>query len=58
MQDRIRAAQRQALEAREKALLSGDTRLKAEWLKVAQIWESLIREYREFELLQGSQPRH
>lgn len=48
MQDRVQGILRQAVEAREKALLTGDNRLKGEWLKVAQMWESLAAEYKEF----------
>lgn len=49
MQNRIQEALRQAVEAREKALMAGDGRLKAEWLKVAEMWEAVASAYREHE---------
>lgn len=49
MQNRVEEALRQAVEAREKALMAGDSRLKAEWLKVAEMWETVAAAHREIE---------
>lgn len=49
MQNRFQDASRQAVDAREKALMAGDSRLKAEWLKVAEMWDAVAAEYREIE---------
>ncbi|HEY3777415.1 MAG TPA: hypothetical protein VGL35_05110 [Rhizomicrobium sp.] len=56
MQNRIQHALRQAVEAREKALLTGDNRLKTEWLKVAQMWDAVAAEYRELDAARDGFP--
>ena len=42
---------RQAARAREKALLA-DSTVKAEWLKIANLWETLALEYCAFREMQ------
>ena len=49
MRERIARASRQAVDARERALESGDLRAKEEWLKIARMWEELAHEYVEFQ---------
>ncbi|HEY3777757.1 MAG TPA: hypothetical protein VGL35_06840 [Rhizomicrobium sp.] len=47
MREKIDSADRQAAEARKKALECTDDRMKDEWAKVARMWEELANEYRE-----------
>jgi hypothetical protein len=49
MEDHIEHAARQASEAKDKAAASADSNARAEWLKLAHLWEELIREYGELE---------
>lgn len=49
MTDRITAARQESARAREKAQACTETRVKDEWLKVAQLWDQLAIEYRQFE---------
>ena len=49
MTDRIAAARQESAKAREKAQACSETRLKDEWLKVAELWDQLVSEYRQFE---------
>ena len=51
MQEQIEHATRQALTAREQAAASPDPDIKAQWMKLARMWDDLIREYREFQRL-------
>ena len=51
MRDRMAHAIRQAMLAREKAALPTNDQTKAEWLRLADLWEELAREYRKFEKL-------
>ncbi|MGH6888862.1 MAG: hypothetical protein ACREHF_06665 [Rhizomicrobium sp.] len=56
MQNRVQEALRQALEAREKAFLAGDSRLKVDWLKVAEMWDAIAAEYRAIEACRVDSP--
>lgn len=49
VRDRIESANRQAAEARKKALECADQHVKEQWMKVALMWEELARECREVE---------
>jgi hypothetical protein len=51
MQNRIEDALRQAVEAREKSLSVGDGPLRAEWLNIAEMWETVAAEATEIESL-------
>ena len=52
MRERIDHAVRQASKAREQAEASSDSAIKAQWMKLARMWDDLIREYGEFQGLQ------
>lgn len=56
MQNRIQEALRQAVESRENALMAGDSRLKAEWLQVAEMWEAVATAYREIHVTRERSP--
>jgi hypothetical protein len=51
MHNSIQHALSQAAEAREEGRLTGDHRLKAKWLKVAQMQEGVAAEYRHIQTL-------
>ena len=41
----VKECSRKAIEARERALRVGDEAHKAEWLRIADSWEKVAREY-------------
>ena len=47
MRERIESADRQAADARTRALECADQRMKEQWMAVALLWEQLANEYRE-----------
>jgi len=51
VRDCVEHATCRASEAREKAAASNDINAKMEWLKLAALWEELVREYGEFQKL-------
>jgi hypothetical protein len=48
MLQEIELARRQSLDAQKMALDSNDHRLRAEWLRVAHVWEELSVRYEKF----------
>ena len=49
MRERIEAANRQAADARTRALECEDQGLKEQWMAVSLLWEQIANEYRKVE---------